>query len=157
MSASVKRLRTTAAPRAPHAAHSATLIELSAQGPLVALAGASAPVLARTTVRREALRGREGAELLITFLDGQLNAPVIIGILEPNEEAPSERAALDATALATVDGTRVLLRGAEEILLQCGQASLLLRADGKVVLRGTRVETRARRQHRISAGSVRIN
>jgi hypothetical protein len=126
---------------------------------MILLSGSSCPVLARTTIPRQALHGREGAELLVTFLDGREDAPVVVGVLEPIEveawasgaEQPS------ADAVATVDGKRVLIRGAEEILLQCGEASLVLRANGEVLLRGKRVEMRARRQHRIRAGSVRIN
>jgi hypothetical protein len=164
MTASLKRLTRAASPEIAEASQhlttrAATLVELSARGPLILLSGSSCPVLARTTVPRQALHGREGAELLVTFLDGREDAPVVVGVLEPIEveawapgaEQPS------ADAVATVDGKRVLIRGAEEILLQCGEASLVLRANGEVLLRGKRVEMRARRQHRIRAGSVRIN
>ncbi|HEY6877886.1 MAG TPA: DUF6484 domain-containing protein [Polyangiales bacterium] len=157
MPASVKRLsRTTSYQSEQLPSRSATLAALSAKGPLVLWSGAAAPVLARTTLPRAALRGREGAEVLVTFLEGREDMPVVVGILEPTKQ--DEETGLSITdAVATVDGKRVLLRGAEEILLQCGEASLLLRADGSVVLRGKRVETRARRQHRIRGGSVRIN
>ena len=42
-------------------------------------------------------------------------------------------------------------------MLRCGEASLDLRADGKVLLRGDDVLVRAKGTQRIRAGTVSIN
>ena len=58
---------------------------------------------------------------------------------------------------AKLDGKRVVLEAAEEIVLRCGEASITLRSNGRVVVRGTYVETRSKGVNRIKGGSVQIN
>lgn len=58
---------------------------------------------------------------------------------------------------ARLDGERVVLEGAREVTLKCGEASITLRRDGKIVLRGVYVETYARGVNRIKGGAVKIN
>jgi len=40
-------------------------------------------------------------------------------------------------AEARVDGKRVVLEGNDEVVLKCGEASITLRRDGKIILRGS--------------------
>ena len=61
------------------------------------------------------------------------------------------------TAEATLDGKRVVLEAADEIVLRCGEASITLRRNGRVVIRGTHVESRSRGVNRIKGGAVQIN
>jgi len=49
------------------------------------------------------------------------------------------------------------VEAADELVLRCGQASIVLRRNGRVVIRGTYVETRAKGVNRIKGGSVLIN
>jgi hypothetical protein len=58
---------------------------------------------------------------------------------------------------ARLDGERVVLEGSREITLKCGEASITLRRDGKIVVRGVYVETFARGVNRIKGGAVKIN
>jgi hypothetical protein len=60
-------------------------------------------------------------------------------------------------ATAVVDGKRVELRGEDEIVLSCGQASITLRRNGRVLVHGTYIETRSKGVNRIKGGSVQIN
>ena len=50
-----------------------------------------------------------------------------------------------------------MLEGTDEVTLKCGAASITLRRDGKVILRGAYVETTAKGVNRIRGGSVKIN
>ena len=52
---------------------------------------------------------------------------------------------------------RVVVEAGEELTLQCGEASIRITRDGKVVVRGEHVLTRARGTNRIKGGSVAIN
>jgi len=52
---------------------------------------------------------------------------------------------------------RVLLQASESLTLKCGDASIDLRADGKVLIRGDDVLLRAKGTQRIRAGTVAIN
>ena len=58
---------------------------------------------------------------------------------------------------ADVDGKRVRVTAQDEIVLQCGSASVTLRRNGRVVIRGTYVETRSEGTNRIKGGQVQIN
>ncbi len=73
---------------------------------------------------------------------------------------PLRRAADTAASLpelATVDGKRVLIEGRDEIVFRCGKASITLRRNGKVVIRGTRIESVSRGLQRVLGAAVEIN
>jgi hypothetical protein len=71
-------------------------------------------------------------------------------------EAPIETTS-PVVLSATVDGKQVVLEAKDEIVLRCGQASITLRRNGRIVIRGTYVETRSSGVNRIKGGSVQIN
>ncbi|MFO7567925.1 MAG: DUF6484 domain-containing protein [Enhygromyxa sp.] len=153
------------------------LVEWSAGSPpLVEFEGNErGPLAARSVIPldpstiAEAIASARG--VLLTFEDGRPDAPIITGLLhdlaaldEPpqiwdeDEEAPSEAPDPSlAEVEARVDGKRVELEAADEIVLRCGQASIVLRRNGRVVIRGTYVETRSRGVNRVKGGSVEIN
>ena len=56
-----------------------------------------------------------------------------------------------------VTATRVRIAADEEIVLECGGASLRLDRRGRVVVLGTDITSRARRLHKIKGASVAIN
>jgi Domain of unknown function (DUF6484) len=122
------------------------------------------PVRARTAVRLggEALLAaaaeRRGAVLV--FEEGDPARPILVGLLEP--ETPLLDEILGAPAeklpeIAEVDGKRVVVEGRDEVVLRCGRASITLRRNGRVVIRGVQLETRARGLQRIKGGKVEIN
>ncbi len=124
------------------------------RGPLVDFPGNPAgPALARMLVAldaatlQQAAASRRGCALL--FERGDASLPLLVGLIEA---APS------ATPVVTsVDGKRVVLTGEEEVELRCGEASISLKKNGKLVIRGAYVETRAKGTNRIKGGSVQIN
>jgi hypothetical protein len=58
---------------------------------------------------------------------------------------------------ARLDGKRTVVEAQEEIVLRCGESSITLLRNGRVVIRGLEIETRARGTNRISGGAVKIN
>ncbi len=90
-------------------------------------------------------------------------APVAAPVLAPGvapDLAPAPAPAAPASgkpAEARVDGKRVVLEGQDEVVLKCGEASITLKRDGKLILRGAYVETHAKGVNRIKGGSVKIN
>ncbi len=56
-----------------------------------------------------------------------------------------------------MDGERVVLRAEHEIELRCGEAALILNADGRIQLRGTYITSHASATQRILGGSVNVN
>jgi hypothetical protein len=57
----------------------------------------------------------------------------------------------------TVDGERVVLNGAKQVELRCGEASIVLTAAGKILIRGTYVLSRSSGANRIKGAFVDIN
>jgi hypothetical protein len=146
----------------------------SGQAPKVEFDGNErGPLPARSTVPldptliAEAIQSERG--VLLTFEDGRPDAPIITGLLqdfvgeapqiwnENENENENESESNLAEVDARVDGRRVELEAADEIVLRCGQASITLRRNGRVVIRGTYVESRSRGVNRIKGGSVEIN
>ena len=51
----------------------------------------------------------------------------------------------------------VVIEAAEQLTLRCGPSSIDLRSDGKLLIRGDDVVSRATRTQRIKGGTVAIN
>jgi hypothetical protein len=127
---------------------------------LIDVPGTGGPAKARIlkSVRREDLLDSDGAgrEVLLAFDGASLDRPIIIGVLQSDEECETKIAA------AATDGTgsrkeRVLIEALAELVLKCGAGSITLRKDGKIVLRGTHLLSRASGPIRIKGGHVEIN
>jgi hypothetical protein len=107
---------------------------------------------ARTTVPLAAWM--VGRELLVSFLDGDPDRPVVTGVIR----APGDPAADPAAGLeAVVDAERIVLTARREVVLRCGAASIALAADGRVVIKGVNLLSTASGLHRIRGGAVQIN
>jgi len=91
-----------------------------------------------------------GREIALLFAQGDLNQPVVMGLIHTTEPqtAPIE---------AQVDGERVVLSAQKEIVLKCGKASITLTQAGKVLIRGAYVLSRSSGVNRIRGGSVQMN
>ncbi|HYO53959.1 DUF6484 domain-containing protein [Archangium sp.] len=128
------------------------------------------PLVARRTITlepqelRDAIAARRKAVLL--FENGDPRLPLVVGMEQVRSATPLTDAVLEASLPAPapqepveahVDGKRVVIEGKDEIVLQCGQASITLRRNGKVVIKGTYVESHASGTQRIKGGSVQIN
>jgi hypothetical protein len=115
------------------------------KGPMRARLSGAAPKIRPTTlgVRLEVV-------LLIDPRPGR--PPVLLGVLRPlsSDADPGD-------IEARVDGQRVEIEGRDEIVLRCGESSITLRRNGRVVIRGVQVESRASGINRIRGGSVSIN
>ena len=147
------------------------IVGWSAEGrPLVDYPGnPNGPISARTLLRiDEAAAARAVAskrDVLLAFEEGPTDAPILVGLLDtssndpPRHEFPSGDASDAATpgVDVTFDGRRLILDAQDEIILRCGKASVTLRRNGRVVVRGTHVETDSEGMNRIKGGAVKIN
>ena len=132
------------------------------------------PLRARTTVvlAPEELRRavEEQQAVLLLFEEGDPGRPIVVGLLrdqlphgapapavEPVEPAAPAGPVPAGPMEVEADGRRVEVEAADELVLRCGQASIVLRRNGRVVIRGTYVETRSKGVNRIKGGSVLIN
>lgn len=114
------------------------------------------PRVARSTVRVTDTEARVaaacGQEVLVAFARNAPDVPIVVGLLQPPGGGEAAKA-----ADVILDGERVVLRGRSEVELRCGKGSVILKADGLVVVKGANVETRALGVNRIRGGSVKIN
>jgi hypothetical protein len=131
---------------------------------LVECPAGAASVIARTTLTKldaneMAAIAEANQEALVVYENDCADRPIVVGLLAP----PPAAAEVTGSALrsedvdAVVDGRRVTFDARDEIVLRCGQASITLRRNGRIVVRGTYVETRAQGVNRIKGGSVQIN
>ncbi|QRK04192.1 hypothetical protein JQX13_28415 [Archangium violaceum] len=128
-------------------------------GPVAALLAAvvDAQALKAAADRRQrAVLLFENGDPLRPFLMGLVQEPSPTPLLdELLEQTPAQEASRPTEAW--VDGQRVTIEGKEEVVIRCGAASITLRRNGKVVIKGTFVETSASGKNRIKGGSVEIN
>lgn len=97
-------------------------------------------------------------QTVVVFENGDRARPIIIGFIETVQPSPVTPPAETVQVVeADVDGKRVRVTAQDEIVLQCGSASVTLRRNGRVLIRGTYVETRSDGTNRIKGGQVQIN
>lgn len=107
---------------------------------------------------RAAAEARRAAVLL--FDGGDPLRPILVGLVPdpvPGGAPLAERELPSLPEVATVDGRRVVIEGREEIVLRCGEASVTLRRNGKVIIRGTFLDSHSSGTNRVKGASVRIN
>jgi Domain of unknown function (DUF6484) len=131
----------------------------------------TARIALRLTAARlqAAIESQQGA--VVVFEGRSRGHPIVIGLIESEvpESSPTvavtsaepgqpEHRSEDQSAVdAVVDGKRIRIVGSDEIVLECGKASITLRRNGKIVIRGAYVETHSEGTNRIKGAAVRIN
>jgi hypothetical protein len=107
-----------------------------------------------------AAAAKDQAEVVLLFEEGDPARPLLVGLLRaraPLLDALLAGPVAPEETVARVDGKRVRIEGKEEVVLQCGRASLTLTRDGKVVLRGVNIVSQADQVHKIRGGKVQVN
>lgn len=114
----------------------------------------------------------KGRQVALSFVGGALQSPIILGAVyspltemldnievapaaEQGRDDPSAQSLLDQPV--KVDGKKILIEGAEQVELKCGEASITLTKAGKVLIRGKYLLNRASGVNRIVGGSVQVN
>ncbi len=110
-------------------------------------AGAPLPALTTAPYGPEAI----GRQVALLFAEGDAARPVIVGLVRPAGDP------MPGAKTARFDGERLVLKAGQEIVLECGQASITLTRAGKILIRGTYLSSRSSGVHRIKGASVDIN
>ena len=113
-------------------------------------------------------------QVLLTFENADLSKPIVMGIISETLFVPAEAKEvvqkevsskehsvnlvnLDQSTDLKVDGKRMTFDAKEEILLRCGKSSILLRKNGKIVIKGANLISRSSATNKIKGSSVNIN
>lgn len=103
------------------------------------------PLPARATVSLDTCHiGRDAA---VMFEMGDPRKPIIIGLMH-NSEKNAEAVEGDKTTVISSE---------KEILIRCGEASIHLKKDGKIIIKGRDILSRARGNHDIKGGMINLN
>ena len=144
----------------PAAAHTATIVSLTDGVPEIQLDPGTPAVPARLAVPATRRRIEEAIancqQAIVLFEKGDRTKPIIVGFVETLRSDPPESERPPVVEV-DVDGKRVRVTAQDEIVLQCGSASVTLRRNGRVIIRGTYVESRSDGTNRIKGGQVQIN
>jgi hypothetical protein len=77
------------------------------------------------------------------------------------EQAPQEAAVEELPSGRSkgeeAEGDIKVIQGKDELVLQCGKASITLRRNGKIILKGTYIETHSEGVNRIKGCSIQFN
>jgi hypothetical protein len=103
-----------------------------------------------------------GKEALLLFEGGEPTLPIIIGLAQrPGRKAHSiarfTSRSREAHHSVELDGKKLELTARETITLRCGEASITLSKDGKIVIRGVHVISHAAGVNRVRGGTVQLN
>lgn len=130
----------------------ATLLGFDDEGhPLLQIPRRSTPVRAQTVIPLNPTHA--GARVVYGCEDGDPERPIITGVLLSLARQAEPPPQVDVS----LDGNRLVLSAAREIVLRCGKASLVLSADGNVRVHGENVASTATGKQRIRGATVKIN
>jgi len=95
------------------------------------------------------------------FDGGNARRPIIVGFVRDSLRTGIDPGKIPESANGIVPqkihATSVLIEGDREIVLQCGRGSISLSADGRIVIKGTRLTSRASETNKVRGAVVLIN
>jgi hypothetical protein len=130
-------------------------LALSDRTPLITYPGIpdSAAVPARTIVDLSA--DHVGQQVVVVFERGDVSRPIIMGRIR-NADGGHRCEPLEGVRV-DVDEDRLVISAKQQIVLQCGRASITLTRAGKILLKGAYVSTSSTGINRIRGAAIQLN
>lgn len=101
-----------------------------------------------------------GREVVLAYTPERGERPVILGVVgersHPKSEARIDLKRSEVQDLH-IDGQSIHFKASDEILLECGQGSIRLRKDGKIIIKGLQIVSRSKGVNKIKGAAVSIN
>jgi len=96
-----------------------------------------------------------GRKVALIFVDGDIGQPMIIGLVNDSIKEQKSRSSIEV--FVDEDDDSLILTAKRQVTLKCGDASITLTKDGKILVRGKYISSRASGMQTIKGGSVQIN
>jgi hypothetical protein len=98
-------------------------------------------------------------KVLLAFEGNDPKLPIIIGLIRDNavDNVKKIKAMKDDVEDIHVDGKKMTFSAEKEIELRCGKSSLIMKKDGRIVIKGIQLVSRASNVNKIKGAAVRIN
>lgn len=93
-----------------------------------------------------------GSEVALLFEDGRDDRPLIIGRILEDVRGPAQ-----SGEILRDDDAPMKITSRDRLELRCGKASIVMKADGSVTIRGTQILSRAERANRVQGATVNLN
>jgi len=95
-----------------------------------------------------------GQGVVLSFENGDPLLPIIMGVLR--READTALAPTPGIEVVA-DGERTVVSARQQLVFQCGKASITLTRAGKVLIQGSYISSRSTGVNRIKGGAVQLN
>lgn len=141
------------------------VVRCEPSGPVLVAFEGGDPISAKVVagVNRDELTRASGTrrEVLLAFEQGDAERPIVVALMEPPAESLPAQALpqkqIGPTKEAVVDGQTVKIEARNQIVLKCGKGSITITKDGRILIKGTRLVSRASETNKIKGASVSIN
>jgi hypothetical protein len=104
---------------------------------------------------------RENMPVLVLLDGADRRSPVIIGTIRDRlpDAVAAGVAGVDRGQPAEVrtDGRQLRFSATDQVVIECGRASIKLASDGSIEIKGARIVSRSSGIHKIRGANVRIN
>ncbi len=106
---------------------------------------------------------RSSQQVLMVFEEGDPEKPIIIGLMEEplyqmvELEKSSVANEENSPTEAEIDGERMVLEATKEIVLKCGNSSITLTKEGRIVIKGIDIVSRALSVNKVKGSCVELN
>ncbi len=94
-------------------------------------------------------------DIVLLFENANPFKPIIMGVL--CESISKSEVKTKSKMKFESDDDKLVFKAHKEITLQCGDASITLKEDGKIIIRGAHLVSRSSGVNRIKGGTVQIN
>ena len=124
------------------------------KSPLVIYPGQSGTAALRARTVLDLHGAHIGQSVVLQFEGGDPTLPIVMGVLRQVDSQPLEA---PGNVQIDSDGERMFVSAKQQLVLQCGKASITLTKAGKVLIQGSYVSSRSTGVNRVKGGSVQLN
>jgi len=93
--------------------------------------------------------------VLLVFENNNPSLPIITGFIQDIDEKKLE--IKNEEKMIFKDGEKIIIDAKNEVELRCGKSSIVMKKNGKIIIKGTNLLSRSSGANKIKGASVQIN